>query len=63
LKELGADDEIQKKYQDITKKHLKMPGDILEENRIGQKNDALAWFWRLGPQGDTDGNDWIKECG
>ena len=24
------------KYQDITKDDLKMPGDVVEENRIGQ---------------------------
>ena len=59
---LGAEEAILQKYQDIKKEHLKMSADILEENRFGQKNASLAWFWRLGPQGDTVGNEWMEEC-
>jgi hypothetical protein len=53
LKQLGADEEILEKYQDIEKEHLKMSSDMVEENRFGQHNDMLAWFWRLGPQTDA----------
>jgi hypothetical protein len=35
-------------YQQITREDLKMPGDITEENRTGQRSESLAWFWRLG---------------
>jgi len=45
LASLGA---LDSHYQDITKDDLKMPGDITEENRMGQRSDSLAWFWRLG---------------
>jgi hypothetical protein len=34
-------------FQDITPDDLKMPGDFVEENRIGQKSDTLPWFWQL----------------
>ena len=62
LVKLGVDDGILEKYQDIKKDDLKMSADILEENRVGQKNTTMAWFWRLGPQGDSLGNDWMEEC-
>ena len=53
LGRLGADEGIFKKYQDIKKEDLKMSSNMVEENRIGQWNDTLAWFWRLGPQTDA----------
>jgi hypothetical protein len=62
LVKLGVEDEILQKFQDIKKEDLKMSADILEENRFGQKNTTMAWFWRLGPQGDSVGNDWMQEC-
>lgn len=62
LVKLGADNGILHKYQDIKTEDLKMSKDILEENRYGQKNASLAWFWRLGPQGDSIGNEWMDEC-
>ncbi|KAJ7189424.1 hypothetical protein GGX14DRAFT_383282, partial [Mycena pura] len=34
-------------WKPITKEDLKMPGDITETNRIGQRSSVLAWFWRL----------------
>lgn len=40
---------LDSRYPEITRDDLKMPGDITEENRIGQRSDSLAWFWRLGP--------------
>jgi len=36
------------RYQKITRDDLKMPGDITEENRTGQRSESLPWFWRLG---------------
>jgi hypothetical protein len=61
LQRLGADDEILVKYQEIKKEDLRMSGDILEENRVGQRSDTLAWFWRLGPNSDIEGNAWMEE--
>lgn len=34
-------------WKSITKEDLKMPGDITEANRTGQRSSVLAWFWRL----------------
>lgn len=62
LQHLGADDKILDKYKEIGKADLNMSADTLEENRFGQRNDALAWFWRLGPQSDSDGDRWMEEC-
>jgi hypothetical protein len=62
LEKLGVAHGVLEKYQDIKKEDLNMSGDILEENRVGQKNATLAWFWWLGPQGDSVGKDWMEEC-
>jgi hypothetical protein len=62
LERLGADEEILEKYQEIGKEDLKMSSDMVEENRYGQRNDTLAWFWRLGPQTDAEGDSWMEEC-
>ena len=62
LHRLEADEEILEKYQDIKKENLKMRSDMVYENRFGQRNDTLAWFWRLGPQTDAEGDLWMEEC-
>jgi hypothetical protein len=52
-------------FQNITKEDLKMPGDITHENRIGQRSDTMAWFWRLDPQldgGNLEDNPKMEEC-
>lgn len=49
-------------YQEIEKAHLKMPGDITEEQRAGQKNDRLAWFWRFDVGKDMNDDTWLEEC-
>ncbi len=53
------------KFKTITKDDLKVSGDIVEENRIGQRSDALSWIWRI--EGDVEemvGEDYprMKEC-
>ena len=62
LGRLGADEGILEQYQDIKKDDLKISSDMVEENRIGQRNHTLAWFWRLGPQTDAEGDSWMQEC-
>jgi hypothetical protein len=49
------------RFKIITNADLKMSSDIVEENRVGQRNDNMAWFWRLGDQ-SQDGGDWMEEC-
>lgn len=57
---LGASEVILQKYQEIKAEDLKVSGDNVEENRIGQRNDKISWLWRFG-RGVKE-NDWIDEC-
>lgn len=51
------------KYQLITKSQLKMHGDITEENRAGQRNDRLPWFWRLDNRAEDElSTGALREC-
>jgi hypothetical protein len=62
LERLEADEDILEKYREIKKEDLKMSSDMVEENRFGQRNDTLAWFWHLGPQTDAESHGWMQEC-
>jgi hypothetical protein len=44
LIELGC---LTTEFQEIEKQDLRMSRDITEENRFGQRNDKLAWFWSM----------------
>jgi hypothetical protein len=49
LQRLGLQEETLKtSYQEILKSHLSVNKDVTEEARHTQKNDKLAWFWRIG---------------
>jgi hypothetical protein len=60
---LGQLNATDPKFKDITAEDLKMPGDIIEENRIGQRSNELSWFWRLDShlKGQERGER-MKEC-
>jgi hypothetical protein len=62
LVRLGAEEGLLNRYQLIGPEDLKMNGDMVEENRIGQRNDTLAWFWRLGDAG-RNGDDIVMNEG
>ena len=62
LVRLGADAETMSKYQVITRSDLHLSGDITQENRLGQRDDTLAWFWRPGGGGVMDGSSLMDEC-
>ena len=49
-------------YKPLQEKDLSMSADILEENRYNQKNDELAWFWRIGDGNIVDPQCWMAEC-
>jgi len=36
------------KYRPIHPQDLALSGDVVEEQRLGQRNDTLAWFWCIG---------------
>jgi hypothetical protein len=44
---LGADEETMLRYKVIERTDLEMSGDMVDPSSLGQRNDALAWFWRM----------------
>ena len=63
LFQLGVGKEVlEKEYRPITAQDLKVNGDITQENRVGQKNDKLPWFWRLKKSDLDERTDIMKEC-
>jgi len=59
--ELGEAADLER-FQEITKADLKMSGDIVEENRVGQRSSVLPWFWRLDRKTKGYCGDYEKEC-
>jgi hypothetical protein len=55
LKSLDA---LNDKLLPLSSDDLKLPSDITEENRIGQKSDSLAWFWTMGQKYENG----MKDC-
>jgi hypothetical protein len=53
--------ELLEKYLVIERKDLALSGDITDANRLGQRNDKLAWFWGFGRDLNAD-NAWMTEC-
>jgi hypothetical protein len=50
------------RYKVIGAEDLNMSGDVVEESRFGQQNDAFAWFWRLDELGQYSNDTWMHEC-
>ncbi|KAG1792709.1 uncharacterized protein HD556DRAFT_1309238 [Suillus plorans] len=59
---LSTDDALLKRYQLLTREHLKVSTAIADPNSRGQRNNVLAWFWSLDVEGDSDSSDWLNEC-
>jgi len=62
LERLGADETIMDRYQELLKEDLRLSGDITEENRLGQRNETLPWFWRLDGKNVEETGAWMEEC-
>jgi hypothetical protein len=62
MERLGADSATLRRYQKIEREHLKLSGDITDENRYGQRNDKLPWFWTLEGQTSQGSGTWMQEC-
>lgn len=61
MERLGAGEELLSHYRRIERKDLSTSGDITDENRLGQRNDRLAWFWSVRTPAD-ESNPWMNEC-
>jgi hypothetical protein len=59
--ELGDASDLER-FQEIQKSDLKMSGDIVEENRVGQRSSVLPWFWRLDRKAKGYCGSYEKEC-
>ena len=59
--ELGGVADLEQ-FQEIRKSDLKMSGDVVEENRVGQRSSVLPWFWRLDRKAKGNCGDYEKEC-
>jgi hypothetical protein len=59
---LGADEETMLTYKVVRPTDLKMSGDVVDPSRLGQRNDALAWFWRIPGNSAEQDDSWIQEC-
>jgi len=62
LEYLEAGNEVMDKYRPIHPQDLALSGNVVEEQRLGQRNDTLAWFWNIGTTNDEQGNEWMDEC-
>jgi hypothetical protein len=49
-------------YQKLEEKDLVVVKDITNAKRFGQGSDSLAWFWRIGPSGNSLTGEWMEEC-
>ncbi|KDQ60200.1 hypothetical protein JAAARDRAFT_126089, partial [Jaapia argillacea MUCL 33604] len=61
LETLGASLGMMARFQKIHHADLKMSGDIVEENRLGQRSDTLPWFWRLDRNLEGQADDILDE--
>lgn len=59
--EVGGTADLER-FQEIKKSDLKMSGDIVEENRVGQRSSILPWFWRLDRKAKGYCGEYEKEC-
>ena len=60
---LGVSAEKLEIYQTLKPEDLKVSDDIMDEKRIGQRNDVLPWIWRVKgvPVDVEEANDWMNE--
>jgi hypothetical protein len=61
LVNLGADAKILDRFKVLKQEDVKMSGDMLEENRVGQRSDKLPWIWRMKEGNLMGNNDWMQE--
>jgi hypothetical protein len=48
-------------FPELKKEDLKMSRDVVEENRVGQRNEHVSWVWRSDVGKDGVKDDWMNE--
>jgi hypothetical protein len=61
LVQLNANPSILTKFPRLQNSDLKVSSDVVEENRLGQRNDHVTWIWRLDIGKDQDTDGWMNE--
>ena len=51
------------KFPSLEKGDCKMSRDIVEENRVGQRNEHVSWIWRIECGANGDQSAWEEESG
>lgn len=62
LLNLEAEKQVMDVYRPILSEDLSLSGDVVEEHRMGQRKDGLAWFWHMGMPNEDQSNEWMDEC-
>jgi hypothetical protein len=50
------------RYKVIKRTDFKMSADVVDPSCLGQRNDALAWFWRMPGNNGDQYDSWMQEC-
>ena len=61
MQQLNIDTDYVEMLCEITDNDLKVASNITNEQRFGQRSDALPWFWGIGEPVDSSGPR-MKEC-
>ena len=61
LIKLEAPKDILAPFKQLQPQDLKISKDIVEENRVGQRNYKLSWLWRIQSPESGECKDWITE--
>jgi len=62
MQRLGATEEDLNIYKLLLPADVQLSADVVEPNRVGQRNDQLAWFWHLGQQNNEQNVGLMDEC-
>lgn len=58
---LDTSQEVLNQFQPLTSRDLRVSTDLTEENRMGQRSDVLAWFWKQKDGKSDEKDEWMEE--
>jgi hypothetical protein len=61
LVQLQADHLILRRFPALQKSDLAVSRDVVEENRLGQRSEHVAWIWRLDIGNGLGEDEWMQE--